>query len=155
MYHDKRFQKDRGFSLVAFNHEQIREAVFGSSLLTNHSNFKQITERILHVDTHVLSQLSIRMGSGERVIPQTLDEMLCFDLIHDLDLVGRHVQGSITNKRFMRNEIWSIVYQKDVTSLLSGTAIKAVIMYIMDYITKSSLNTSSIFDVIKAVFDRN
>jgi hypothetical protein len=43
----------------------------------------------------------------------------------------------------------------DVTSLLSGTAIKAVIAYISDYITKSSLKTYMLFDVILGVFEKN
>ncbi|TDL15280.1 hypothetical protein BD410DRAFT_732928, partial [Rickenella mellea] len=42
----------------------------------------------------------------------------------------------------------------DVTSLLSGTAIKAVISYVTDYITKSPLKTHSIFDVVRSVFDK-
>jgi hypothetical protein len=41
----------------------------------------------------------------------------------------------------------------DVTSLLSGTAIKAVVAYVTDYITKQSLKTYTIFDVIKSIFD--
>jgi len=43
----------------------------------------------------------------------------------------------------------------DVTSLLSGTAIKAVVAYISDYVTKPSLKTYSIFETIKSVFLRN
>jgi hypothetical protein len=43
----------------------------------------------------------------------------------------------------------------DVTSLLSGTAIKAIVLYISDYITKPGLKTYSIFDIIKSVFDKN
>src|SRR5580704_15354235 len=43
----------------------------------------------------------------------------------------------------------------DVTSLLSGTAIKAVIVYISDYITKSSLKTYMLFDAILGVFEKN
>ena len=43
----------------------------------------------------------------------------------------------------------------DVTSLLSGTAIKAVVAYVTDYITKQSLKTYTIFDVIKSIFDKN
>src|SRR5882762_1856272 len=43
----------------------------------------------------------------------------------------------------------------DVTSLLSGTAIKAIVAYISDYITKPGLKTYSVFDVIKSVFDKN
>ena len=40
----------------------------------------------------------------------------------------------------------------DVTSLSSGTAIKAVIMYVTDYITKPGLKTHVVFEAIKAIF---
>ncbi|KAA1480015.1 hypothetical protein DENSPDRAFT_862104 [Dentipellis sp. KUC8613] len=43
----------------------------------------------------------------------------------------------------------------DVTSLLSGTAIKAATAYITNYITKSPLKTHIMFEVIKGVFNRN
>jgi len=43
----------------------------------------------------------------------------------------------------------------DVTSLASGTAIKAVVMYVSDYITKTTLKTHTIFDSIRAVFHKN
>jgi hypothetical protein len=43
----------------------------------------------------------------------------------------------------------------DVTSLLSGTAIKAVVAYVSDYISKPSLKTYIIFEAVKKVFDRN
>ncbi|SRR5258708_27118001 len=40
----------------------------------------------------------------------------------------------------------------DITCLLSGTAIKAVVMYVSDYITKTSLKTYTIFDSIRSLF---
>ena len=43
----------------------------------------------------------------------------------------------------------------DVTSLASGTAIKGVIMYVSDYITKTALKTHVIFDSIRTVFQKN
>jgi len=43
----------------------------------------------------------------------------------------------------------------DVTSLLSGTAIKAVVAYVSDYISKPALRTYLIFEAVKNVFDRN
>ena len=43
----------------------------------------------------------------------------------------------------------------DVTSLLSGTAIKAVVLYVSDYITKTTLKTHTIFDSIRSVFHKN
>ena len=43
----------------------------------------------------------------------------------------------------------------DVTSLKSGTALKAVILYVTDYITKMSLKTHVIFDTVRALFQKN
>jgi hypothetical protein len=43
----------------------------------------------------------------------------------------------------------------DTTSLLSGTAIKAIVAYVSDYVTKPGLKTYSIFDTIRRVFERN
>ena len=43
----------------------------------------------------------------------------------------------------------------DITSLSSGTAIKGVVLYISDYITKTSLKTHTIFESIKSVFHKN
>ena len=43
----------------------------------------------------------------------------------------------------------------DVTSLLSGTAVKAVVAYISDYISKTPLKTYVVFDTIRCIFERN
>ena len=43
----------------------------------------------------------------------------------------------------------------DDTCLWSGTALKAVIMYVSDYITKTGLKTHVMFDAIKSVFDKH
>ncbi|KAJ3964144.1 hypothetical protein EV361DRAFT_759395, partial [Lentinula raphanica] len=43
----------------------------------------------------------------------------------------------------------------DVTSLLSGTAIKAAVSYVTDYITKTGLKTHVIFDSIRVIFEKN
>lgn len=43
----------------------------------------------------------------------------------------------------------------DVTSLLSGTAIKSVIAYVTDYITKTPLKTHVMFQAIRTVFSKN
>jgi len=43
----------------------------------------------------------------------------------------------------------------DVTSLLSGTAIKAIVAYISDYVTKPGLKTYIIFDTIRSVFAKS
>ncbi|TFK61191.1 hypothetical protein BDN72DRAFT_726664, partial [Pluteus cervinus] len=43
----------------------------------------------------------------------------------------------------------------DVTSLKSGTAINSVAEYVTNYITKSSLKTYTIFEIIRSVFQQN
>ncbi|KAF5332441.1 hypothetical protein D9758_015134 [Tetrapyrgos nigripes] len=43
----------------------------------------------------------------------------------------------------------------DVTCLNSGTAIKAVVVYVSDYITKAALKTHVIFDAIVSILDGN
>ncbi|KAH9925080.1 hypothetical protein B0H21DRAFT_700954, partial [Amylocystis lapponica] len=63
--------------------------------------------------------------------------------------------------RFKKTEVWINTYNSvltylvrcntDVTCLLSGTQVRAVVAYITDYITKSSLKTHTIFETIRAV----
>jgi hypothetical protein len=43
-------------------------------------------------------------------------------------------------------------YNTDVTCLLSGTAVKAVVLYVLDYISKLSLKTYQIFTAVYDVF---
>ena len=109
MYHDKRFQRDPHFPLIAFNHEQMREGTTGGYLLAEKQSFPVIADRLLNLNSDTLSDIAKHMANGERLEPQTLEEKACFQVIHDLDHVGRHVQGSITNKKYMRNEIWSLI----------------------------------------------
>jgi hypothetical protein len=42
MYHDKWFQKDAHFPLIAFNHEQIKESTSGGYLLAEKPKFDDI-----------------------------------------------------------------------------------------------------------------
>ncbi len=109
MYYDKRFQKDPYFPLIAFNHEQIKEGTTGGYLLAEKSKFEDISKRLMEVDMGVLDNLVKRMEDGERIAPETDEEKLCFQLIKDLDHVGGHVKGSVTSKKYMRNEIWSLI----------------------------------------------
>ena len=46
-------------------------------------------------------------------------------------------------------------WNTDVTSLSSGTAIKVVVIYVSDYITKTTLKTHTNFDSICSVFHKN
>jgi hypothetical protein len=109
MYHDKRFQTDAHFPLISFNQEQMKNSTTGGYLLTERRNFDDIAERLMNVDTNVLEDLSKRLSRGDRVKPVTDEEKACYALISDLDHVGGHVPGSITSKKYLRNEIWSLI----------------------------------------------
>ncbi|KAF9455469.1 hypothetical protein BDZ94DRAFT_1179888, partial [Collybia nuda] len=54
MYHDKRFQTDFCFPLVAFNHDQIKTGTTGSFLLARKAHFSNVAERLQSIDTEVL-----------------------------------------------------------------------------------------------------
>ncbi|KAF8219606.1 hypothetical protein L208DRAFT_1338972 [Tricholoma matsutake] len=43
----------------------------------------------------------------------------------------------------------------DVTSLCSGTAVKGVLLYITNYVTKPTLKTHVIFESVKSMFQKN
>jgi len=63
----------------------------------------------MEVDVNVLSDLIKRMENGESTKPESDEEKNCFQLIKDLDHVGGFVKGSATTKKYMRNEIWSLI----------------------------------------------
>ena len=49
------------------------------------------------------------MMKGERVKPETDAEIACFRILSDIDTVGGHVKGSLTSKKYMRNNVWSLI----------------------------------------------
>ena len=107
MYHDERFQTDIYFPFVAFSHSQIKASTTGAFLLAEKKSYHDVTNWILNVDQNVPADLVKGMSSGETVKPQTPAEKDCFQMIRDLDQVSQHVEGSVTTKKYMRNEIWS------------------------------------------------
>jgi hypothetical protein len=109
MYHDKRFQVDTCFPMIAFNHEQLKSASTGAMLLAKRSKFDAIARRLSAVNPQVAGDIADRMAAGDHVKPKNPAEKICFDLIKDLDAVAGHVKGSVTSKKYMRNEIWSTV----------------------------------------------
>ena len=42
--------------------------------------------------------------------PTSDDEQACFDLLKDIDHVAGRVQGSVTSKKYMRTQLWSLMY---------------------------------------------
>ena len=109
MYHDKRFQTDPNFPFVAFSHEQIKTATRNSFLLTKKHLFQDISQRLLHLDMNTIDDLLQRMSQDEYVLPTTEAEKQCFKILSDLDHVSGTVKGSTTSKKWMHNEIWSLV----------------------------------------------
>ncbi|KAF8416922.1 hypothetical protein L210DRAFT_3362078, partial [Boletus edulis BED1] len=116
MYYDKRFQLDETFALIAFNHEQIKSATTSGFLMTKRSNFSSIISRLFSLNCDILNDIVYRLHSGQMVSPVSEGEKECFQLMRDLDIIGRDVKGSLTSKRHMRNEIWSLITFKGAPS---------------------------------------
>ena len=107
MYHDQRFQSDTYFPMITFNHEQLKASSTASKLLADKSKFTAVKMRLNAINPVVAGNIADRFASGEHVKPVTDAEKLCFDLVKDLDTVAGRVHGSMTSKKYMRNEIWS------------------------------------------------
>ena len=112
MYHDKRFQTDINFPFVAFSHEQMKSASTQSYLLVDQARFASISQRLLNLDQAVLSNIIEKMVNGEHIKPTSESEKACFQVLHDLDQVSGKVKGSVISKKYMRNEIWSLIAAK-------------------------------------------
>ena len=109
MYHDKRFQTDPGFPLIAFNQEQIQDSSTASFVTAEKPYFAEVARRLMSLDMSVLESITERMMKGDRVKPETEAEKACFKVLSDIDTVGGHVKGSLTAKKYMRNEVWSLI----------------------------------------------
>ncbi|KAF8589331.1 hypothetical protein K439DRAFT_1645156 [Ramaria rubella] len=94
LYHDKRFQTDPDFPLVAFNHLQIKDSSTGSFLLADRVHFDDIVECLLSINIPVLTHMIDQMKNDEMVMAVTEDEKS---------------YGSGTMRKFMRNECWSLL----------------------------------------------
>ncbi len=79
MYHDKRFQLDRLFPLVAFNQEQIKTSTTAGFILTKQSSFNSICNRISTLDMSVLDSIIERSKNGEYVKPELLQRKHAFN----------------------------------------------------------------------------
>jgi hypothetical protein len=65
MYHDKRFQKDSHFPLIAFNHEQIKDCTTAGFLLTKQKSFDNIANHLLQIKSDVLTDITECTIKGE------------------------------------------------------------------------------------------
>src|SRR6266540_798157 len=116
MYHDKRFQTDINFPFVAFSHEEVKTASTQTYLLVDQARFANIIQRLLNLDQHVLAEIIEKMQNCEYIKPVTESEKACFQVLHDLDHISGKVKGSVTSKKYMRNEIWSLIAAKGAPS---------------------------------------
>ena len=57
MYHDKRFQLEPLFPLVALNYEQIKEPTSAGYLLADKKQFNEIADRLLNISNETLTSL--------------------------------------------------------------------------------------------------
>jgi len=76
--------------------------------MTKRKNFNNIAYRLSQLNTETVANLSKRMMKGENVIPETDNEKQCFQVLQDLECISEKVDGSISSKKKMCNEIWSL-----------------------------------------------
>ncbi|KAJ7441128.1 hypothetical protein FB451DRAFT_1344033 [Mycena latifolia] len=101
LYHDKRFQLDTYFPMIAFNHEHL--------LLAKRAKFSSISRRLSAVNPDVAGNIADRMAKGEHVKPSNESEQICFDLIKDLDAIAGRVKGSIwSTTAFFNAPTWFV-----------------------------------------------
>ncbi|KAH9852839.1 hypothetical protein C2E23DRAFT_729824, partial [Lenzites betulinus] len=114
LHGDRRFERDRCFVFIAFNHEQIRASASGGYLLTTKNNFTAVSHKIMNIDRAALDAIISRGADGAFVRPENDAEKTVFDLISVVDRVAGHVNGLSTSKKYQRNEIKSLIMAKGV-----------------------------------------
>ena len=96
LYHNKYFQKDPIFLLVALNHEQVKSSATGSIVTCKKGNFEAITNHILSADVDSIDAMIQKLSKGGQFDLSSESEKKCFYIINDLDHIGQFVQGSRT-----------------------------------------------------------
>lgn len=72
-------------------------------------NFDTIANQIVNADVDAMDSVLQNLEKGGQFDLTSNSEKMCLDIINDLDHVGQVFQGLRTNKRYMRNEIWSLI----------------------------------------------
>ena len=78
MYHDKQFQTDFYFPMIAFNHEQLKAGVTGSFLLTKQRKWPDISNRLKSLNHEILKNISDKLSNGAKFSPTTTEEKKMF-----------------------------------------------------------------------------
>ncbi|KAJ3564754.1 hypothetical protein NP233_g8085 [Leucocoprinus birnbaumii] len=61
------------------------------------------------LDPSTLERVAVALENGTRFKPETEDEKTCFRLLSSLDYVAGKVKGSVTQKKYMQTDIWSLM----------------------------------------------
>ncbi|EJD54883.1 hypothetical protein AURDEDRAFT_133193 [Auricularia subglabra TFB-10046 SS5] len=109
MYHDKRFQLDSEFALIAFNQEQILAGSKAGVFLSSKRKFQRLADMLGSIDESVFGELANKLQSDPHWKPRTEVESKCFKILGELDMVNAHVPGSVAAKKYQRNELWSLL----------------------------------------------
>jgi hypothetical protein len=109
LYADDRFRIDEYFPVIAFNHEQIKDSAWSGRLLSRQAYFPSIVKRVLDIDPTVLENLVERSADGP-IHPENDAEKAWFDLLENLHIIAGTVEGSNAGRKFMRSQLWSVIY---------------------------------------------
>ena len=104
------------FSLVVLNHEQVKSSTTGSIVTCEKGNFKAITNHILSADVESMDTVIQKLSNCGQFDLSSESEKKYSDITNDLDHIGQFVEGSRTNKRYMRDEIWSTIAARGAPS---------------------------------------
>ena len=78
-------------------------------MICKKENFEAITNCILSADVGSMDTVIQKLSKGSQFDLSSESEKKCFDITNNLDHVRQFVQGLRTNRRYMRNEIRSII----------------------------------------------
>ncbi|KAF5331203.1 hypothetical protein D9611_013117 [Ephemerocybe angulata] len=109
MYHDKRFQTDTRFIIVAFNHDQLKAGSTGSRITAKRGNFLDVARKMKGINPDTLKMIAGKLQDGEQFKPSTDEEKACFDVMDQVNHVGGSIHGSLASKKNMRSEVWSLI----------------------------------------------
>ncbi|THH26548.1 hypothetical protein EUX98_g7646 [Antrodiella citrinella] len=116
MFFDRRFQADEYFSYLLYNQEQIRSSNLGGYLLTERKHFDGLADKLMAVDLEALGRLVERTKAHGYAKPENLAESECMEILTYIDHVARHVPGSNTKRKYMKNEIKSLIVKRGAPS---------------------------------------
>ncbi len=94
--------------MLALNHGQIKKFTTGQYILADKSKFEDTANWLLNIKAETLTDVIQKLKTSP-VRPNTDNEKAHFKVPNDLDHVAYKVQKSITCKKYMRNEGWSLV----------------------------------------------